>query len=289
MIIVSYNQAKSYLSVMQEILEENESANSLMLGVLLRLQNEPEQFKHVPFLRTTHDTQGLLAAAVQTPPKSVLFYHDRPNFYSDSLGIFAVDLFQNNFNPPGVLAQREVADAFANIWSSVSGMATELALRERLYECAEVRYKAEASGDLREPKPDELPMIIEWAEAMESEFGLPEAGQDTEARITHFFKTHALFVWADASRAVSMVLKTRPTRNTISISGVYTPPSLRNRGFASAAVSTLTRRLLDSGIKKCVLFTDLGNPTSNAIYQRIGYIPVVDYNFHKFTRQPLTR
>jgi predicted GNAT family acetyltransferase len=84
-----------------------------------------------------------------------------------------------------------------------------------------------------------------------------------------------------------MVLKTRPTRHTISISGVYTPPSLRNRGYASAAVSALTRRLLESGYRNCNLFTDLSNPTSNAIYQRIGYIPVMDYNYHQFTQLPL--
>ena len=83
-----------------------------------------------------------------------------------------------------------------------------------------------------------------------------------------------------------MLLKTRPTRHTISISGVYTPPSLRGRGFASAAVGTLTKQLLEHDYKVCNLFTDLGNPTSNAIYQHIGYVPVIDYNFYRFDKTP---
>jgi predicted GNAT family acetyltransferase len=29
--------------------------------------------------------------------------------------------------------------------------------------------------------------------------------------------------------------------------------------------------MLDSGLRFCVLYTDLSNQTSNAIYQRIGY------------------
>jgi predicted GNAT family acetyltransferase len=224
---------------------------------------------------------------VQTPPKPLLLYHDRPNHYADSLGIFAADLSQNKWAPSGVLAQREIADSFAKYWSSVTGLRTELALRERLYECGEVRHQPEANGALREPTPEELPTIISWAEAMETELGLPETAQNTESRIHHLYKGKSVFVWADGPHPVSMVLKTRPTRHTISISGVYTPPALRNRGFASASVSALTQRMLESGYRTCNLFTDLGNPTSNAIYQRIGYIPVVDYNFHKFLQIPI--
>jgi predicted GNAT family acetyltransferase len=289
MIIVSYNQAKSLLAIIQEILEENESANSLMLGVLLRLKEEPEQFQFPPYLRSTHDTDGLLTVAVQTPPKPLLLYHDRPGNFADSLGMFAADLYQNHWKPTGVLAERDTADTFAQYWAAVTGLRTELALRERLYECGQVRYQPEVSGNLREPTPEELPTIIHWAEAMETELGLPEAGQNTQSRIEHLYRVKSVFVWADGDHPVSMVLKTRPTRHTISISGVYTPPNLRSRGFASASVSTLTQRLLEAGYKNCNLFTDLANPTSNAIYQRIGYIPVVDYNFHKFLQVPINQ
>jgi predicted GNAT family acetyltransferase len=32
----------------------------------------------------------------------------------------------------------------------------------------------------------------------------------------------------------------------------------------------------------CFLFTDAGNPTSNAIYQRIGYIPAAEVQEYRF-------
>jgi len=57
---------------------------------------------------------------------------------------------------------------------------------------------------------------------------------------------------------------------------VYTPPELRGRGYASALVAELSQRMLDSGMSFCVLYTDLGNSTSNAIYQRIGYNAICD-------------
>jgi predicted GNAT family acetyltransferase len=44
----------------------------------------------------------------------------------------------------------------------------------------------------------------------------------------------------------------------------------------------LTQQLLDGGRRFCFLFTDLANPTSNSIYQRIGYRPVSDVDLWSF-------
>jgi len=57
---------------------------------------------------------------------------------------------------------------------------------------------------------------------------------------------------------------------------------LRGRGYATSCVAALTTRLLDSGKTFCCLYTDLSNPTSNSIYQRIGYRPVCDTQLWKF-------
>jgi predicted GNAT family acetyltransferase len=70
------------------------------------------------------------------------------------------------------------------------------------------------------------------------------------------------------------------------IQTVYTPDTLRRRGYASACVGQLTRRLVDSG-QECILYTDLGNPTSNAVYRRLGYEPVVEALRYRFTKPQL--
>ena len=62
--------------------------------------------------------------------------------------------------------------------------------------------------------------------------------------------------------------------NGIAIGGVYTPPESRGHGYASACVAALSQRQLDAGRAFCALYTDLANPTSNSIYQKIGYRPV---------------
>ena len=59
------------------------------------------------------------------------------------------------------------------------------------------------------------------------------------------------------------------------ISGVWTPPELRGHGYASGVVAALSTARLDAG-EACMLYTDLANPTSNAIYQAMGYRRVGD-------------
>jgi predicted GNAT family acetyltransferase len=63
---------------------------------------------------------------------------------------------------------------------------------------------------------------------------------------------------------------------------VYTPPACRGRGYASAAVASLSQRLLDDGASRCMLFTDLSNPTSNKIYDALGYRRFADWEERRF-------
>jgi predicted GNAT family acetyltransferase len=51
---------------------------------------------------------------------------------------------------------------------------------------------------------------------------------------------------------------------------VYTPPEYRGRGFGSAVTANVTQQLIAKGAR-VMLFTDAANPTSNSIYQKLGY------------------
>ena len=75
-----------------------------------------------------------------------------------------------------------------------------------------------------------------------------------------------------------------PTPNGIRIGPVYTPPELRGRGYASALTAQVSQLQLDRGRRFCFLYTDLANPTSNAIYMRIGYERVCDSRELAFVR-----
>ncbi|WP_323187335.1 GNAT family N-acetyltransferase [Streptomyces sp. NBC_00006] len=65
---------------------------------------------------------------------------------------------------------------------------------------------------------------------------------------------------------------------------VYTPPALRGRGYAAAVTAEVSRAARAEGAEEVLLFTDLSNPTSNALYQRLGYRPVREFAVWEFRR-----
>ena len=81
---------------------------------------------------------------------------------------------------------------------------------------------------------------------------------------------------------VSMAGRTPMVAGQIRVAPVYTPAHLRCRGYAGAATVEVSRAALAAGAAEVLLFADLANPTSNGLYQRIGYRPVADFAVYDF-------
>jgi len=173
-----------------------------------------------------------------------------------------------------------LAEAFAGLWAHRTGAIRAPGMSQRIYKLTQVILPRNSPGSLRPATENDAGRIVRWMVAFQQEAApnSPRPSPDmTHARIAE----GDVFLWDDGG-PVSMAVKTRPTRHGISVSWVYTPPELRRRGYATACVAALSRQLLDAGFDYCTLFTDLSNPTSNAIYQQIGYRPVCDYQEIKF-------
>jgi predicted GNAT family acetyltransferase len=95
-----------------------------------------------------------------------------------------------------------------------------------------------------------------------------------------------MYLWDVGDRVTSMVGVGSRTPHGARVGPVYTPPQERGRGYASALTAATSQAELDAGSQFCFLFTDLANPTSNHIYQVIGYQPVSDFDMYRFVRQP---
>lgn len=166
----------------------------------------------------------------------------------------------------------------------LTGRGVEVVEHLRLFELFElVPPVRSAAGRLRPAYDSEVGLMLEWHEAFDrdaaEQAGRAEPGpgpQDDEALMLRRIRTGTAWVRADEHDVPVSLLGLRPPAYGASCIGpVYTPPGRRNRGYATAAVATASRRLLDQGVRPC-LFTDQANPTSNAIYQRLGYRPVED-------------
>ena len=124
-------------------------------------------------------------------------------------------------------------------------------------------------GALRLATPAEVDLLGAWEKAFSIEAGVgtgEEAMRAVEARI----ERDAQFVWED-EHPRSMLALSPAIAETVRIGPVYTPPEHRRRGYASSAVACAARGALADGARRCMLFTDLANPTSNKIYASIGF------------------
>jgi predicted GNAT family acetyltransferase len=173
-----------------------------------------------------------------------------------------------------VVGPTESSDCFVDSWKSLTGKHAKLLLHTGVYELTAVRI----------PQMDDRSLIpsdaVSPSVAVQYLLGFlcdcfPESAdlQRAEKMFDRHRKDRSLFFWKGPRDPVpvSMAAKIRQSRNGTTISLVYTPPAFRRQGHASRMVAALSDRCLKEGKQFCNLFADVTNPTSNAIYQEIGY------------------
>ena len=274
--VTSYVDAAQFLADIQMELESNEAANSLMLGLCARLIEHPERLKATPYLRAVADAQGLVLAALMTPPHNLLVYHHHGDL-DESARALVGSLLRSAWQVPGVFGPTRAAEAVADAWTETTGRPARRASRQRAYELRKLAVLPPERGRLRPATKQDFDLAAAWTYAFHHEiFGQTDREQPRQATQVRI-EAGDIFLWEVDGRAVSMAMRNRPTRHGVTVSLVYTPPELRGRGYATACSGELSRLLLASGWDFCALFADLANPTANGIYQRIGYRPVCDY------------
>ena len=116
--------------------------------------------------------------------------------------------------------------------------------------------------------------LVEWSRAFLREVG--DQAEDPAAEVDGRLGYGGLTVWEAGGAPVSMAGITRIVHAMARVGAVYTPPELRGRGYAGGVTAAVSQAALDAGAAEVVLYTDLANPTSNALYERLGYRPVED-------------
>jgi uncharacterized protein len=180
---------------------------------------------------------------------------------------------------PGVNGEAATAATFAGRWSERTKSAATPFQGNRLYELLEAAEVPTVEGKLRQAGPQERSLMILWSRAFQHEIGEP--ADDIELRVDRDLAAGQLWLWDRAEEAVSMAVGREPVQGVVRLSGVYTPGEKRKHGYAAACVHTLSNNLRNAG-HRCILYTDLGNSTSNSIYQRIGYRVVAEALHYRF-------
>ena len=179
---------------------------------------------------------------------------------------------------PGVIGPKEPVARFARLWEERTGADAQIGIQQRIYRASATIQPEGVPGSMRTYEDGDRELVIAWVNAFVDE-ALPEAPpEDAEGWLERNLSNPdgGIELWLDGGAPVSFAGYGGLTPNGIRVGPVYTPPELRRRGYATALVAEVTHMLLDRGRKFCFLFTDLANPTSNSIYQRIGYEAVSD-------------
>jgi predicted GNAT family acetyltransferase len=259
----------AFLEAAGPLLLADEARNNLILGVAGTLAASPDRYPERRFW-VALDGGEPVAAALRTPPYNLILARPRDDA---ALAALAAGIEEEL---PGIVAAHPEVDEFTRLWARVRGITPRVLREQGVYALECVQPVPGAPGASRVATRHDEQLLLDWMLA----FGLEVLAEDdpgrTEARavVRHRLggDDGGFLLWEDAGQAVSVSGWGGPTPNGVRIGPVYTPPELRGRGYATALVAELSQSLLDRGRRFCFLYTDLANPTSNAIYERIGYV-----------------
>lgn len=176
---------------------------------------------------------------------------------------------------PGIGGGTAAVRAFADAWATATGAAHSVRVEERLYRLGRLTDPPRPpAGRHRLAGPADRELAIRWYGEFLAEVDVPP--MDIPKAVDERIAARGLHLWEVDGTPVALAGASPVLVGMSRIGPVYTPSALRGRGYASAATAAASAHLLTQGAEEVLLYTDLANPTSNSIYQQIGYRPVED-------------
>lgn len=255
--------------------------HNLLLGVLQIAANGKSTVP--PFCGAVRDGQQLVGVAVRTPPMPLLL-SEMPLEPALTLAPFLLDMVDAEgalmINGPAPLT-----DALSLTLVEAYGLSRRPGQRMRLFELRKVEPVPRPSGTMRVAQAGDYDLVLSYFDAFIDEATPHERGlRHLGRQVSDAIAAGRVYLWEDDGQAVALAQRSRDTGKGASIGPVYTPPSVRGRGFATVLTADLSQLILDQGKSHACLFTDLENPISNRIYPRIGYREVCDFAQWRLSR-----
>jgi hypothetical protein len=258
-----------FMAAAEEYLRSRPVQHTTLLTLVgaLRRRGLSAYGKEAPIFGAWRDHNGVVAAGLlQTPPHPVLFGEMPPQAVSEAVDSLAGRALS------GVNLPDDQLDLFVSPWVSRAGVSSSVSMRTRLYRLSSL---ASPFGTCRPGASTDRDLLISWVREFLVEIGSP-ASDDISGIVDDALAQDLITIALDGDSPAAMVMRTEPASGVSRIRYVFTPASLRGRGFAGAATIASCSAALRDGAAEVVLFTDLGNPTSNGLYQRLGFRPVQD-------------
>lgn len=274
--LIRTNSALEFLKINEGKLLEQETKNNLLLGLPNSIiKNQIDGSEAIFF--TLYDSEEPIAQALRTDPGKALILS---TMSSDSAQFISQKLKADGFECIGACGPYDIARKFVDGFSTQA----ELIMHQGVYELNKLNPLKKSSGKLILAKNEHLDIVSEFSYGFVLDcFPGSEKREEAFEAAKRNIQNKNLFLWLNSNDEItSMAAKNRESKNSATISWVYTPLKHRGHGYGTQTVAALTKMILNSGKSTCNLFTDLLNPTSNSIYQKIGYKKIGEsahYNF----------
>ena len=261
------DKAKPYLT-------ENEDVYSLFYGVLQGIK--AGRYEN-PFMATVEVDDQIVALFQMTPPHPLNLIVMDGTKMEDILTFAAQEIFTREIPVPSAVGVKHVVNAFSEKWQELTKSNARVLMDQGLYRLDKVDRSLDKSpGSWRYAREDEAPLLATWYKAFEQDTGLKNSSHEViNESVRRFLGDQEVFFWEDNGKVVSMMKKSRPSDRGVTVSFVFTPHEERKKGYARTMVAAGSEELLKT-YDFCVLYTDMLNPTSNKIYQEIGYRKIAD-------------
>jgi uncharacterized protein len=278
--------ADAMLAACGDYLERREAEHNLPLGILGTLRDYPDTYPDPPYLAVVSEGDSIALVALRTPPHGLVLSEPGVDAtgVDDAIRILVDDLAEQAPDLPSASGPKPTVARFADRWAATIGRSARLDMEERIYRLSRVVPPPPVPGSWRVAGAQDRDLLADWLAAFRAELFPPDDPPMPPATLDRLVRRDGrlAYLWETAGRPVSLVVASARTASGRRIGPVYTPPADRRRGYAACLTAAASQDQLDSGLRFCFLFTDLANPTSNAIYQRIGYEAVSDVDLYRF-------
>lgn len=282
-----YTDVHEFYNDAFDVLMRHEAQNMIILGnLIIGHEGKDKTGWRDPanwLMATVSDANGIRLTALMTPPHNITLYATDNIIEPDAVYCLIDGLEGHEI--PGVMTEKNLAECFAKAYSERKGLTCKTIMDQRIYELKEVNPDIKRTGVVRLVEEKDMYFFPYWLEAFNAskaygntEMPVPLNEEEYRYRIS----AKKIYILEVDGIPVSMAGYTREMITAIGVAYVYTPPYYRGKGYATSCVAQLSQMALDRGFTRCVLYTDLLNPTSNSIYQKIGYKPICDSLMLKF-------
>jgi GNAT superfamily N-acetyltransferase len=273
--VTRVGDAEEFWRLTGPLYQQDPIRHTVALTVLKRVRDGHGFGDAEPILLTIEDQRELIGAVFCTPP----FPFGLSAMPVEAGRAVAEFVLAERIKPTSASGEAAKVDAFATAWQDLSGSTSTVSMKQRLYRLAEAEFAppTDVPGELTIATEEDLGVLVGFRRAFAMETHLRDDAEAADRAARAGLASGGVqALWRVDGRPVSIAAANKPQQGMSRVGMVYTPPDERGHGYGSAVTAGVSQWAIDQGAADVVLFTDLANPISNSIYQRIGYRQVMD-------------